>query len=242
VLVDKQSGKLILSEAEFNLDVALRCRDLLRARGAEVVLTREDADTFTAPWPVDANGDGMVGGYKDDLQERVDILNNSQAEVFVSIHANGGRPSAGARQDIQVQYCGTQDCAFPSESKRLGRLVVEELDARLASVGYPVSQGELITDLAADSSSPPKHIFMLGPTNLPDHVRATAMPGVLSETLYVTSGEQAAQLKRDDVRQAIALAYADALESYLLGTEPGGVRSAECGMRSADCGLRIADP
>lgn len=49
VLVDPNTGKLVLSEAEFNLDVALRCRDLLHARGASVVLTRETADTFTAP-------------------------------------------------------------------------------------------------------------------------------------------------------------------------------------------------
>ena len=65
VLLDPESGKLVLSEAELNLNVALRCRDILPSRGADVVLTRENADTFTAPWPVDANGDGIVGGSKE---------------------------------------------------------------------------------------------------------------------------------------------------------------------------------
>src|SRR5207253_8913150 len=119
VFLDPKTGKVALTEAEFNLDVALRCRDLLRARGASVVLTRENPRTFTAPWPSDANGDGIVGGAKDDLQERVDILNASHAEAFLSIHANS-MPNQRAVQGVQVFYCATPDCAFPVESKRLG--------------------------------------------------------------------------------------------------------------------------
>src|SRR5262249_931703 len=103
VMVDPNTGKLILSEAEFNLDVALRCRDLLVARGASVVLTRENADTLTAPWPSDANGDGIVGNEKDDLQERVDILNAFHAEVFLSIHANS-TPNAVNLRGVQIFY------------------------------------------------------------------------------------------------------------------------------------------
>jgi N-acetylmuramoyl-L-alanine amidase len=41
------------------------------------------------------------------------------------------------------------------------------------------------------------------------------MPGIVIEALYVTSPDEAAQLKRDSVRQAIAVAYADALQEYL---------------------------
>ena len=75
VLVDPSSGRLILSEDELNLAVGLLCRDLLRARGAIVTLTRETKDTFTAPWPPDTNGDGIKNGQADDLQERIDIIN-----------------------------------------------------------------------------------------------------------------------------------------------------------------------
>jgi N-acetylmuramoyl-L-alanine amidase len=218
VLVDPKTDKLILSEAEFNLDVALRCRDLLRARGAGVVLTRESADTFTAPWPADANGDGIVGGSRDDLQERVDILNDFHAEVFLSIHANGGRKRAG-REDVQVLYCSTSDCAFPVESKRFGKLVLDQLRAQLAAVGYQVQTNRLMSDLEPTyPGEPPVHMFVLGPAHPPLHPRATAMPGVISESLYVTSPDDAAQLNRDAVRQAIALAYADALEAHLTGS------------------------
>ncbi len=217
VLVDPSTGKLLLSEAEFNLDVALRCRDLLRARGATVTLTRETADTFTAPWPADANGDGIEGALGDDLQERIDILNHFHAEAFLSIHANGGIASAssGAHSDIQVVYCGTSDCTFPAQSKQLGQMVFDQLRSKLLAAGYAAQGSQLVTDLDADSANPPQHLFLLGPVDPPRHVRGTLMPGVVSESLYVTSPRQAAELKKSNVRQAIALAYADALQAYL---------------------------
>ncbi|MDQ6694312.1 MAG: N-acetylmuramoyl-L-alanine amidase [Chloroflexota bacterium] len=220
VLTDPASGKLILSEAEFDLDVALRTRDLLLARGATVMLTRETPDTFTAPWPVDANGDGIVGGSADDLQERIDILNTFKADVFLSIQANGGSASPPAGQDVQVIYCGTADCAFSVQSKQLGQLVLDQLRAKLAEAGYAGQGGRLLTDLSADNSSPPQHLFLLGPASPPKHVRATSMPGVISASLYVTSPQQAAELNKSSVRQAIAQAYADALQAYLTAKAP----------------------
>ncbi len=217
VLVNPDTGKLILSEAELNLDVALRCQDLLRARGADVVLTRVSADTFTAPWPADVNNDGIVGGSGDDLQERIDILNNFHAEVFLSIHDNDTLNQA-KRGGIQALYCATADCAFPGESGRLGKLVLDQLEAKLAAVRYPVQQRELRSDLWSDSpDQPASHLFLLGPASPPRHVRATRMPGIAAEALYITSPAEAVQLKRSNVRQAIAMAYADALQQYLLG-------------------------
>jgi N-acetylmuramoyl-L-alanine amidase len=214
VLLDPDSGTLILSEAEFNLDVALRCRDIMRSRGAEVVLTRENADTFTAPWPVDANGDGIVGGSKDDLQERIDIINASKAEVFLSIHANSAPSQKDIRRGLQVFYCAAPDCPLGEKSKRLGELVLGNLQDELAHADYRVQRAELHDDLWPDN----KHLFMLGPVNLPSHVRSSQMPGVLSESLYVTTPD-GPDLKRDDIRNAIALAYADALQAFLTGAD-----------------------
>jgi N-acetylmuramoyl-L-alanine amidase len=217
VLVDPDTQRLILSEDELDLDVALRCRDLLMKRGAEVVLTREMKDTFTKPWPPDTNGDGVELGQSDDLQQRVDILNDFRAEVFLSIHANSAANPA-KRQGIQALYCATEDCAFPHESKRLGKLALDQLEAKLADAGYPIEQRELRPDFWADyPGEPPSHLFLLGPVNPPGHPRATQMPGVVVEALYVTSPVEAGQLRQDAVRQAIAVAYADALEEYLLG-------------------------
>lgn len=218
VLVDPETGKLTLYEEELTLDLAMRTRDILVARGARVVLTRESADTFTGvPWPADVNDDGVEGSVSDDLQARIDILNAFDAEVFLSIHANGGVLDKSRREDVQVIYCGAPDCPYPVENKKVGRLVLDRLMAALASTGNTQFGGELIDDLDADSSDPPLHMFILGPVNEPRHVRDVNMPGVICESLYVTSPEHAVQLKKDDVRQAIALAYADGLQDYLTG-------------------------
>ncbi len=220
VLVDKDTGKLILSEDELNLDVALRCRDLLQARGATVIMTRETKDSFTAPWPADVNGDGIKHGQADDLQERIDILNDGHAEVFLSIHANSSANPA-KRQGIQGLYCATDDCPFPKQSKQLGLLVMDQLEAKLAEAGNPITQRELRSDLWSDGPDDPyKHLFLLGPAEPPSHPRGTHMPGLIAESLYVTSPTEAALLKQDRVRQAIALAYADALQQYLTAPVP----------------------
>jgi len=217
VALDPDTGKLVLSEDEFNLDVAMRARDILAARGAGVVLTRENAETFTAPWPADVNADGVEASVTDDLQARIDIFNDFRAEVFLSIHANGGVLDKSRHQDVQVIYCGESDCPFPAENRKLGRLVLDQLTAKLASTGNSEYGGELINDIELDSSDPPLHMFILGPANLPRHVRSVDMPGVIAESLYVTEPEHVAQLNKDEVRQAIALAYADALQAYLTG-------------------------
>src|SRR5687767_4682391 len=118
VALNPDTGRLVLSEDEFNLDVAMRAREILTARGASVVLTRENAETFTGvSWPADVNGDGIESSESDDLQARIDILNDFKAEVFVSIHANGGVLDKSKREDVQVLYCGAPECAFPEENR-----------------------------------------------------------------------------------------------------------------------------
>ena len=217
VSVDPNTGKLIISEADFTLDVAKRCRDILVARGASVVLTRENADTFTSSWPNDANGDGIEGASGDDLQTRVDIFNDFHADVSLSIHANSIAELKSA-EDLQIIYCGASDCAFPAQNKHLGDLVLSALTNSLAAASVNVQGGAVLDDLAVNSSDPPLHMFVLGPPSPPRHMRSPNMPGVLGETFYVSKPAEVKELLSDDVRQAVALGYANALQQYLLDT------------------------
>ncbi|MDI6606134.1 MAG: N-acetylmuramoyl-L-alanine amidase [Candidatus Omnitrophota bacterium] len=61
-----------LREKDINLDIAKRMRNLLKAQGIEVVMTRSD-DTFIP------------------LPERARIANSSGADIFISIHSNANR-------------------------------------------------------------------------------------------------------------------------------------------------------
>jgi len=84
-----------LSEAEVNLGVALELAALLRARGAEVLLTRETDRDFLTP------ADSTL---RSDLAERVRIANAFRPDLFVSIHHNADARGAHDVNEVQVYY------------------------------------------------------------------------------------------------------------------------------------------
>jgi N-acetylmuramoyl-L-alanine amidase len=66
------------TEADLNLDMAKRLRDVLVSRGWQVQMTRDaDVDVYQ---PDDTP--------HEELQARVDVANNAGARLFISIHAN----------------------------------------------------------------------------------------------------------------------------------------------------------
>ena len=84
-----------LSEAEVNLAVALKLRDLLVARGAQVLLTREqDRDYLT---PADSS-------LRADLAERVRRATAFAPDLFVSIHHNADAGGAHDVNETQTYY------------------------------------------------------------------------------------------------------------------------------------------
>jgi N-acetylmuramoyl-L-alanine amidase len=105
-----------LIEKNLTLDIALRVRDLLVARGWIVKMTRDtDRDVY-----------GWNASDVDELQARVDVANNAGARLFVSIHANSSassmpngttsyyykpedRPLASAIQRRLIALLGTKD-------------------------------------------------------------------------------------------------------------------------------------
>jgi N-acetylmuramoyl-L-alanine amidase len=84
-----------LAEAEVNLGVALRLRDLLAARGAQVFLTREDDRDFTTP---------ADSSLRSDLAERARLAAESAPDLFVSIHHNADPRGAHDVNETQTYY------------------------------------------------------------------------------------------------------------------------------------------
>ena len=220
VYVNPETNRLVLSEDVVNLDVAQRTRDLLAARGATVLLTREEKDEFTTPWPRDVNGDGINRGQADDLQWRIDQINAFKAEVFLSIHGNS-HSNPNKRQGIQALACITDDCDFRTRNLRVGKLALDHLETELAAISYPVTARELRNDMFSDGPGDPLgHLFLTGPAEAPKHPRGITMPGAVVEALYITSPDEVQQLLEPTVRQAIARAYAAALDDFLLTSDP----------------------
>lgn len=72
-----------ISEAETNLNIALKLQSLLEQSGATVILTRSDENAI-----YDIDSKTLKQKKISDLKNRVKIGNESSADIFVSIHLN----------------------------------------------------------------------------------------------------------------------------------------------------------
>ena len=90
-------GRGGLQEKTVVLPVSLRVAEILRAQGVQVILTRPDDRTL-------------------DLQPRVDIANQANATIFISIHANAISLSRPEVNGIETYY-------FSESGRRLAEVI-----------------------------------------------------------------------------------------------------------------------
>ena len=108
-------------EADVNLAVALKLRDKLTAMGAAVVMTR------TADQP--ATGCNSF----DDLQFRVALAQNTNADVFVSLHSNSYHKAETAGAMTFYQSGRPTDLARAIQSGLVGEVGVVDKGVRPAN-------------------------------------------------------------------------------------------------------------
>ncbi len=188
-------------EKDVNLDVATRAAAVLRAAGYDVTLTRT----------VDAN----VGGptLDDDLQARIDTANGAKADVFVSVHHNGiGNP---AIRGIETYFADGRP--FSDDSRALATILYQQIGRQMAAAGYDAYPRGAKTDSLAVGAG--DHFFVLAPQTRTVK-RPTLMPGALVEALFLTNPDDAKQLARNEIRDAIARGYAAAIGTFLAGRAP----------------------
>ena len=218
-------------ERESNLDMAQRVRTILEARGAHVVLTR---NSEARPRDVPPEATGVTATFID-LQSRVAIANAARADVFVSIHSNSYPDSSVRGGDAWY----TSLRPFAADSKRLATLCIEDVNTALQAKGYPIRAREAMDDAQfVDAAGRGTPMFALGPERdvsraelvergvnpavvgmHPDapswRTSATQMPGTLLELLYISNPDDAALLKDEPTRYAIARGIADGIARFL---------------------------
>ena len=201
-----------IKEKDTNLAIGLKMETSLKAKGLDVVMTRR-TDVYLK------------------LQERTDIANKANADMFVSIHANAlppGKNSSGF--EIYLM-------AMPTDKDALALAKIENREYVEGKAGNgAVSDGKtemlmkILTDMQIhgkinESTSAAEVLFKAGNgMDLPMKrvaqapffvLRGAMMPAVLLETGFITNAREAKLLAHSGYQQRIADAMANGIHNYL---------------------------
>lgn len=195
-----------LAEKALTLDIGLKLRPLLEADGFEVLMTR-DTD-------IDVS-----------LQERARFANESQADIFVSIHVNWF-DDAGDVRGVETYYLGTAKEAY------LNRLAARENHdsgyaladmRRLLDRIYGGVRVSKSRDLASSVHGAMYRSLAEVNPKLADRGVKTApflvlvdteMPAILAEVSCLSNAREAELLGREQYRQYIAESLARGIKAY----------------------------
>ncbi|WP_340084516.1 N-acetylmuramoyl-L-alanine amidase CwlD [Siminovitchia sp. FSL H7-0308] len=166
-------------EKEIALDVAFKLRDYLQEQGALVLMTREE-DTDLA----DPDIRGLSKRKTADLKKRLKLINESDADLFISIHLNS-IPSP--------RWRGAQTFYSPHlvDNKRAATFI----------------QDELITSL----ENTDRHAKIIQNVYLIKHANK---PGALVEIGFLSNPTERELLKQDDYQEKVAVAIYRGIMRY----------------------------
>jgi N-acetylmuramoyl-L-alanine amidase/putative methionine-R-sulfoxide reductase with GAF domain len=210
-------GRQGLLEKDLVLEIALRLGKLLESRlGADVILTRSD-DNYIP------------------LDERAELANQAQADLFVSVHANySDLPSA---RGVETYYTNF----FTSPSAK-------DLETRSGSTNLKTTSPAALTPLELHAKvEQSRHLAASVQRSLYGTLAAqnpglrdrgvkeasyvvlteTAMPGILAEVSFVSSPTDEQKLRSDGYREQIAEALYKGIGRYAATLHPVKLASAK---------------
>ena len=158
------SGNNVI-EKEITLEISRKLAEILESHGGKVFLTRErDLDYYKRG----------RSGKRQDLLTRIDIMEKSGAEIFISVHCNAFHA---------VNLSGAQ--VFYSPKFTQNKMLADRLQQNLRE--FPPGNKRQAKE---DS-----HILILNDINI---------PGVLIEAGYVTNQKEASLLSDNSYQQKLA--------------------------------------
>lgn len=201
-----------LVEKVLTLRVAKVAQKDLQGMGFRVYLTRYHDEDVNVP-PRDVNHDGHID-HVDELAIRNVIANRHHADAFVSIHFDAG---GTLNHGTHGYWCPNRP--FWQANKRLAGILSTSVTSSLQRAGVSSVNNGIGTDVAdpiPQTRQDYPWFLVLGPS-LKRYVIATAMPGALIETLYLTSAHDAAALHHVTTIAALGRGYALGILSYFHG-------------------------
>ena len=206
-----------IQEKDVVLDVALRLGKLLRQRlGADVIYTRDD-DTFIP------------------LEQRTAIANKSQADLFISVHANSSSdPTARGVETYYLNFTTSPDALeVAARENAVSNESIHELSGLVKKITLKDKIDES-REFAADVDSSLYSGLERGNSGLRDRGVKKApfvvliganMPSILAEISFLTNPDDAEQLKEPQYRERIAESLYRGVAKYVNGLS--GLRVAQ---------------
>ena len=170
------------TEAETNLKIALKLQELLEQSGCTVILTRSDENAI-----YDIDSKTLKQKKISDIHNRVKIGNESQADVFISIHLN---------KIPQQQYDGWQ--TFYNEKSGEGRKLAISIQE---AIGKAVQTENNRIAKSIDNIYIIKHV---------------EIPTAIVECGFLSNPEEEKRLLDNDYQDKLAWGIYNGLISYFM--------------------------
>jgi len=217
-------GRRGLLEKDLVLEIAQRLGKLLESRlGADVILTRND-DNYIP------------------LDERAGIANQSQADLFISVHANySDLPSARGVETYYTNLFSAPNAKDLEPREKEPREKSSDPDRSRNPTTVTLSPADLHEKIEQSrrlAASVQRSLYGTLATQNPGlrdrGVKAasyvvlteTAMPGILAEVSFVSSPTDEQKLRSDGYREQIAEALYKGIARYAVGSHGVKVASA----------------
>ncbi len=175
-------GPAGVAEQAINLTIARFLQEQLEKAGIEVVMTRTEAEGI-----YDAGLSTVREKKRSDLFNREKVMNDSGADLFVSVHLN---------KFSQSKYSGPQVFYSPNkaESEQAAKCIQKSLISTLA----PPSEREI--------KKSTDDIYLL---------KQAKIPAVLVECGFLSNPQEEALLLQEEYQKKVALAMYQGIISYL---------------------------
>lgn len=156
-------------EKDIALEISLKLRDYLQQQGALVIMTREEDKDLA-----DEGTRGLSRRKAEDLRRRLKMINESEADFFISIHLNAITSSRwrGAQTFYSTRY---------DENARAAKFIQDELRKNLGNTNR--------------KAKPIRNVYI---------IENAKKPGVLVEAGFLSNPQEKEELKNAQYQEKVA--------------------------------------
>ncbi len=168
-------------EKDINLQITMKIKELIEASGGNVILTRDkDVSLYE-----EGNNKTTRQKYNENLKNRKKIIENSQADMFISIHLNSFEDS---------KYYGAQ--TFYPAGKEDGKSLAQIIQTELKRVADNTNNREI---------KPREDLYL---------IKDNQMASVLIECGFLSNENEAKLLVDEEYQEKIAWAIYVGIQKY----------------------------